>query len=182
MFYYHLAVVRTGPLTWEFRCYYPQLGTDRRTTVIFSPLHGNMLTPTYTVSRTEEATVCVVLGQEEGTARRTVTRRSTAETDSPWNMIEMTRDARNEATYVGMTQDGDESLTEAAANPEFKFSVLQTEGLRYGVDYFLGDIVTAKLYNITDIKKIAEVSINVSEGKEGIDISFAEVSAFYRGV
>lgn len=175
------SIVRTGDLTWEFRCYYPQMGTDRTLTAIFSPLHGNMLAPTYTVSRTEEATVCVVLGQEQGTARRTVTRRSTAETDSPWNMIEMTKDARNEATYTGMTQDGDLALSEVQKNPEFKFSVLQTEGLRYGVDYFLGDMITAKLYSITDTKKIVEVSIGVSEGKESIDIGFAEVSGFVRG-
>ena len=172
-------VVRTGPGTFEFRCYYPQMGTDRRLTAIFSPLHANMLSPSYTVSRTEESTVCVVLGQEEGTARRTVTRRSTSESDSPWNMIEMTRDARNESTYLGMVEDGDEALEETAANPEFKFAVLQTEALRYGVDYFLGDMITAKLYNITEPKKIVEASISVGEGKENIDIGFAEIPSFY---
>jgi hypothetical protein len=173
------TVVRTGPGTFEFRCYYPQMGTDRRTTAIFSPQHANMLAPSYTISRTEEATVCVVLGQEEGTARRTVTRRSVNESDSPWNMIEMTRDARNEATYLGMVQDGDEALAEVVANPEFKFRVLQTEGLRYGVDYFLGDMITAKLYNITEPKKIVEIAISVSEGKEDIDVGFAEIPSFY---
>lgn len=168
-------VIKTGPQAFEFRCYYPQRGTDRRTTVTFSPTLANMLAPSYTISRTEEITRVVVLGPGQETDRRVVVRDSTAVSASPWRVIETTYDARKESTYDGLVAAGDAQLVKLQAQEAFNFQVLQTSGAQYGRDYFLGDIVSAGFGNVSTVKKITGVSLNIQDGRENISMEFATV-------
>lgn len=167
-------IVWTGT-GFEFKCYSPQRGTDRRDTVIFSPSFGNMIRPNYILSRTEEANVIVVMGSDIGTARRIQVRESTAQNDSPWNKIEAAHDARQEDTISALQSAGDAQLEELAAKENFTCEIVQTNTLQYGRDYFLGDIVTLVFDDIIRVKKIIGVEINISEGKEDINLEFGDI-------
>lgn len=169
-------ITRNGT-NYSFETYYPQKGTDRRATLVFDPLLGNMTNPSYAKSRTEEATIVAVLGQGEGTSRRIVVRESSAKTDSPWNDIEETQDSRNEDTYLGMVSTGDEALREMAAQENFTFEVLQTASAQFGVDYDIGDLVTAQFDNINTTKKITGADITVSDGQEKINLEFGNIDS-----
>lgn len=165
-------VIRTGDVTFEFRCYYPQRGTNRTSTVIFSPKGHSMVQPTYSLSRVEEVNTVVALGDDTATSRKTLVLDTTETVSSPWNQCEAAHDARQETTYNGLTTAAQYELEHAKAKEEFTFKVMQTHSLRYGRDYFLGDIVSAEMDNILKTRKISGVKIRVSEGKETIDFEF----------
>lgn len=168
-------IIKTGAQTFEFRCYYPQRGTDRSTTVRFSPTLGNMLNPSYTLSRTEEVTRVAVLGQGQDESRRVVIRESADAADSPWNTIELTLDARRESTLAGLNAAGDEQLLKTSKKESFEFGVLQTSTLQYGHDYFLGDIINASFGIVSTNSKITGALINLNDGRETINLEFSTV-------
>lgn len=164
-----------GGQNFIFRCYYPQRGTDQRDTMLFSPELGNMITPSYTLSRTEEATICVVLGEGQSRNRRFIVRQGSTIYDSPWNKIEITKDARNDSLYASYVSAGDEALAAAMPKETFTFEVVQTAASRYGKDYFMGDIVTVKFDDIIRIKKIVGADIQLVDGKEVIRLEFSDL-------
>lgn len=174
-------VVRTGTgPTFEFRTYYPQLGLNRAQGSLFPAVFGvplaNMQAPSYTLSRTEEITAVVVLGQGQDAQRAFL--ELTSATDlaaSPWNRIEKTHDARNESTTAALQNEGLSQLAELGKKESFTFQVLQQSSLVYGRDYDLGDIVTATYGEISRNKKILEVSVSTGEGQESINFVFGDV-------
>lgn len=166
-------IVKTGPQTFEFQCYYPQLGTDRTAILTFSPTLGNMLSPSYTLSRTEEVTRVIVLGPGSETDRHVVVRESGAIGDSPWNTVEETYDARKETDILALQAAGDAQLLKLGAQESFTFTVMQTTSAQYGRDYFLGDRVSTGFGDISTTKKIISVNINIQDGKEEINMEFA---------
>lgn len=153
---------------------YPQLGIDRSATIIFGLSLGNMLAPSYTLSRTEEITRVIVLGQGADVSRQVVVRESADVTDSPWNVIETSADARNQSTLDGLNAVGDVQLQKSKKQESFVFNVLQVTGVQYGVDYFVGDIVGAGFLSVNTTKKITAAKMNVSEGRETITIEFSD--------
>lgn len=177
-------VVRTdvpgsGSATFEFRCYFPQLGTDRSGTVQFATQFGNMQNPYYTLSRTEEYNRVVALGAGQDSARRYIVQESAYAIDSPWNTIEKTQDARQEDTLSGLIAIATAALETGQPQEQFTFTVLQTAAYQYGRDYFLGDIVSAAFDDdVSATKKITGVTLNVSEGKENIDVTFSDVPVY----
>lgn len=158
-----------------FRTGYPQLGTDRTNTLVFSPSIGNMLAPSYTLSRTEEITRVIVLGQGQESSRRIIVREAAEIADSPWNVIETSADARNQNTISGMEIVGDLQLVKSKAQESFTFDVLQIAGIQYGADYFVGDRVSAGFADVSTTKKIVSAKLNISEGRETIAIEFADI-------
>jgi len=172
-------VKRTTDSNFEFECYYPQYGTDRSSYLTFSTGFGNMATPSYTYSRTEEITQVLVLGGDQETSRKNIYRQSSAISDSPWNIIEDTVSNNQEdggaPSLVRMRQTGDDKLEELKAKESFQFEVLQTDKWRYGRDYFLGDLVNARFNDIERTMKIIRVDVTVSEGKESISLEFKTV-------
>jgi hypothetical protein len=118
-----------------------QLGADRRGEARFGVELGNMAAPRYRVLRQGERTAAVVGGQDEGAARAVVVRYGT-----DWaagRQWELFVDAGDVETTAGLEARGDRRLEERRARVDFNFEVVQTEGLAYGRDYFLGDVVTA---------------------------------------
>lgn len=168
-------VIRTGPREFIFKTFYPQLGTDRSNYVIFSPQLGNMTEVSYSKSRSEEITAVVVGGQGEGEDRRNLTRlNASAADDSPWNVIESNADGRSQPTLAALQQIGDKELQEKAASETFTFKVLQTDTRKYGSEYNLGDKIRARYRDIELVMKIIKVSMQVSEGREEVNIEFSE--------
>lgn len=136
-------LVQTAVGAYEFRFYSGQLGTDRRTTVLFSMERGNMSNPAFVSKRSTERTVALVAGQGDEDLRETVIR--TGSNYSATNDIEMFVDARDiEFGQTDALQDrGDVKLEEVRAKEAFAFDVLQIQSCQYGVDYYLGDLVKA---------------------------------------
>lgn len=163
-------VVPTGPATWEFRTYYPQLGQDRtqgnsagNDPVVFSLGFGNMVLPQYSNSRINERNRVFVLGQgieDQRTVEIVEDLASIA--DSPWALSEVSRNANQEVTQAGLEAVGDSLLDNLQPQESFVFQVLQTAASKYGRDYFLGDLVTANYKDITRNLKVTEVVINVT--------------------
>lgn len=158
---------------YEFRFYPGQLGTDRRGTVIFSLERGNMGNPAYTHKHSDEKTVALVGGQGEMLSRQTGLAYGANYGVS--NDIELFVDARDIETgkAQALIDRGLEKLAEVQSRETFMFDVLQTQSSKYGVDYFLGDLVTSlnPFNQQTYDQKIEAVTIGFdSDGKEGIRV------------
>lgn len=165
-------LVKTGAATWEFQWFSGQLGTDRSADVIFANEFGNMANPRFQTLRLNESTVAIVGGQGEGSARA-IAIRTGANYDEDDNNIEVFVDARSEQTTAGLNAKGDEKLDELKASDTFTWDALQMQDLMYGVDYFLGDLVTVRnpftAENVT--QKINKVTVSLdSGGNEAISV------------
>lgn len=171
------TVTRDGSTgrAFTFSTGWPQLGTDRTTTVVFSPTLGNMMVPNYTRSRTEEITRVIVLGQGQENNRQVVVVEGAALGDSPWNTIETNADARNQSTLAGLTDVGNVQLEKSGAQTSFQFDVLQTATYQYGADYFMGDLVIAGFLDVSEQIKITAVTLNVQDGRESVKITFSTI-------
>lgn len=175
------AIARVGnqPPAYQFQTYYPQLGTDRRASVLFEVELGNMARPTYISSHTEEANDILVLGQGQEDDRTVYnTSDLVAIATSPINRREVNTDARQEDDTAGLAASADAALQEHKAQETFNFQVLQTPSALYGLHYFLGDVVAARFttVNLAVTKKITRVTIRVAEGKEDIGIELGEIN------
>lgn len=171
-------VVWLGGASFEFRTYYPQLGTDRRegtaVPMIFSTEFGNISNPSHTTSRTDEITSCLVLGPGEGPLRDTLLVTAVSMTDSPWNLIEQDQNASGEDREAALIQIGNEVLHEKRAAVNFSFDPIQTRNGAYGKHYFLGDIVTCRFSDITANVKIRAVNVNLGETGEAITLELEQ--------
>jgi hypothetical protein len=81
-------------------------------------------------------------------------------------------DARQSTTLAEYQQRGDIALEEATrARSRIDVVVVQTPALRYGRDYFLGDLVSISVDGVLYTRKIASVAIRVgTDGSENIDV------------
>lgn len=159
------VVAGGAPGEWVFEWFPGQRGSDRTSTLAFSLALGNMAKPVYTVDQLAEATVVVAAGQGDGEDR------STAMAISPdWssdNDIETFADARNETTDDGIAGAANKAMMASRAQRTLAFSVVQTPACRYGVDYSLGDLVTARYLDVQMPRKIRSVQIECQGGTGG---------------
>ena len=164
------ALVYTAPATFTFTWYTGQLGTDRSASVIFSVGNGTIGKLVVKTSRVQDVTAVIVAGQGEGSARAIVTRPSSLPTGL--DLREGYTDARNQKTTTEYQQLGDAVLTMATRNRStVEASVLQSDALRYGRDYFFGDLVSVYTGSATVTRKIASVELRLSvEGAESINV------------
>lgn len=166
-------LVKTSSTTYELRWYTGQLGTDRSATVKFGLEYGNMANPVFLDSRAGEATVAVVGGQGEDAGREYVIRTGT--NYAAGNDIEMFVPATDVeiGDTAGLNSRGDQKLREVEAVRSFSFDVLQTPETTYGVNYDLGDKVSAiNPHNGTVYtQKVKAVSVSIDEkGSEQVDV------------
>lgn len=173
-------VVGTGPATFEFRWFTGQMGTDRtignENPVVFSLQRNNMLQPVLSVNHGQEYNCVYVLGSGEEASRTVLIVASAGAMGvSPWNRVEVSRQATNEGTTDGLTSAGVAELRAGAAQQSMGLGVAQTPECAYGVHYFLGDIVSA-LYKQRVDKKIVKVSLDVTPDDETIKVELADVA------
>jgi hypothetical protein len=140
-----------------FRWHPGQLGTDRRSTVIFSTAFGNMAEPRLTTHNAQVRNSAYVVGQGTGAGRDWRLREEAGSIAlSPWGRRETIVDAREVplGDTAALDDKGDTALAENKATQSFTFKVLQSPGCVYGKDYFLGDLVTARFRGVDYDKKI----------------------------
>lgn len=165
------ALTYTAPATWNFVWYTGQLGTDRSSTVIFSVATGTVAKLVLRTNRIIDTTATVVAGQGEGSARVITTRPASLPTGL--DLRETWTDARNQKTTAEYTQLGDIILRQAQRKQtSIQTEVLQNAALRYGREYFLGDLVTVYAYSAGNItQKVQSVALSMSAaGAESVNV------------
>jgi hypothetical protein len=165
------ALVYTAPTTWTFTWYTGQLGTNRSASVILSVETGTIAKLVLRTNRITDTTAAVVAGQGEGSARAIVTRPASLPTGL--DLRETWVDARNQKTTAEYTQLGDVELRNAVRSQvTLQTEVLQNAALRYGRDYFLGDLVTVYAYTAGNItQKVQSVALSMSAlGAESVNV------------
>jgi Siphovirus ReqiPepy6 Gp37-like protein len=164
------AVSYTAPATWTFNWYTGQLGTDRSASVTFSVGNGTIGKLVLKTSRIQDVTAVIVGGQGEGSARAIVTRPASLPTGL--DLREGFVDARNQKTTAEYQQLGTATITQfERQRTTVDASVLQSDALRYGRDYFFGDLVSVYTGSATVTRKVASVELRMSvEGAESINV------------
>lgn len=165
------ALTYTAPATWNFVWYTGQLGTDKTATVILSLATGTVAKLVIKTNRVTDTTAAVVGGQGEGSARVITTRPASLPTGL--DLRETWFDARNQKATAEYQQLGDIALRDATRRrTTIQTEVLQNAALRYGREYFLGDLVTVYAYaagNIT--QKVNSVALSMSAaGAESVNV------------
>jgi hypothetical protein len=81
-------------------------------------------------------------------------------------------DARNQSTTAEYQQLGDIVLAEAERQrSRIEVQILQSEALRYGRDYVLGDLVSVYTGSTTLTRKVQSVGLHFSsDGSEAVDV------------
>ena len=152
-----------------------QLGADLRSKLIFAMNMGNMANPSFSVYEQGAAFRAIVGGQGEDNARQ-ISVVDSAIRSTPDRDAELFVDATDVETSAGLQDRGNKALIENAPRTEFKFSIIQTPRSRYGIDYKLGDLVTAiNPYNSANYSaKI--VSVGIGFDNESAETITAEVA------
>lgn len=175
------AVVRTSGVVFEFRTYFPRYGLDRRLSTggsnahVFSPDMGNVSTPSFTKTRTDEVSSVTVLGQGEDEARSFVVEEGGTAGDSPWNDVEIILDSRNEDDATGLDVTALVQLDNGMPRTELVFNVFQTDGSRYGRDYAIGDWITVRFGTHEKDLRISGVTISINDAVETITLKVDDV-------
>lgn len=153
------AIVFTAPATYTFTWYTGQLGTDRSASVRFSVENGSLGQVTISDDRANDFTAAIVGGQGEGSARIITTRPASLPTGL--DLRERFIDARNENTTAQYQALGDAALRDTTINRQsIDAQVIQSANLRYGRDYFLGDLVSVVTGSTTVTRKVQTVTLN----------------------
>lgn len=171
------ALLYTPPATWTFTWYLGQLGTDRTTTVRISVPLGTAAELVTDDDKIENATSIIVGGTGEGAARLVAT---TASPPTGLNLREAFLDARNQkkSTSTALVDLGQaELLRQKRRGLRYTATILQTAGLSYGRNYFLGDLVTVQDGTTLITQKVNGVDIDLdTSGKENISVTLTSNS------
>lgn len=135
---FRIAQVGTGLV---FQVYQP---TDRSATVQFSVGLGNLKGFEYE-SKAPTANYVYVGASGTGTAR-IIQEFSDSDSISTWGRWEgnlVNQGGTTDPTSIA--QSGTDALAQGAEQASLSITPLETETLRYGIDYFLGDTVTVQL-------------------------------------
>lgn len=165
----------TAPATWTFTWYLGQRGTDRTATVKLSVPLGTIGELIVSDDRIEDFTAVIVGGEGEDKARRVATRPATLPTGL--SSREYFADARNlkKATLGRLRNHGQILLNrQARKRVTYTVTLLQNAALRYGRDYFLGDLVTILDGTTAITQKVQGVDLAfTADGKESVDVTLA---------
>jgi hypothetical protein len=165
-------VVQTAPQTWVFRVYDGFSGVDRRSSVVFSKDRGNMMAATYTRTLSTPKTVVVAGGSGEGKAREVVI------AYGPDYATSYHRELFLADSSVGGALLGAQAakvLQERRVRPTLTFTPAQVAGVKFGVDYMVGDLVRGVYRDVVADYKVAGVSaVMPTEGREGLTITLEE--------
>lgn len=166
------GIERTGAYTFAFRVWEP---TDRRATVIFSTDRGNMATPRLKIKRSQVKNWIKVGGDGVGAARDfTYVEDAASQAESPQGRREAFVQASDQAGENARIAKGAAELAKNRKTTDFTFTALQTPGCRYGLHYFLGDLVTALYRGASYSMRVDSVSWTIDADGAQIGIGMVE--------
>lgn len=178
-----------GPASFEFRTYPGQLGDDRTTDGldastglnsagnaphVFSPDLDNIETMRYAQKIRASATSVYVWGNGTGAARTFGYDEDATKTGL--GRREVMRGGGNQTSDAERDALAAEWLENLTAEEVFTFVPLEVASSRYGVHWFFGDRVTARLGSIERNKKITAITITVADNRETIAAEFTDIS------
>lgn len=132
---------------------------DRSASVVLSRARENLGTFSYGADAAG-ATVAIVGGQGTGTAR-VFRERGSGTGDA---RAEVFVDRRDTSVNAELDQAGDDALAEAAAQLALSFTPLHTLTSRFGVDYRLGDRVSAVVDDVSVVDVVRQVTLTFADG------------------
>ena len=162
-------LVKTAANTWEFRWYAGQLGTDRHASVVFADVYDNLAAMELQERYGQVVTGVVIGGPGEGSAREI-----SSASASGWSQathVEAFINGSNLKTEAARTNAGAALIQERRAQRTVRADVVQTDALRYGRDYGLGDLVARRVFGVSEPVKISEVTVaQDQDGNETIAV------------
>lgn len=147
--YLTFEIIAPTESTLELRTYATQRGVDRRAStanpVILSQQRGNLIDAHLVIDYTQAASFIVAGGQGEETARLIGTAIDTTRAaNSPFGRIERFRDASTIASQAAADDEADSQLRAARPLILFTGQLVETPALTRGIDFDLGDMLTAE--------------------------------------
>lgn len=147
--YLTFAIVAPTESTLELRTYTGQRGVDRRagTTnpVILSRQRGNLTNDHFITDYTQAKTFVIAGGQGTESARLIGTAFDSVRAGvSPFGRNEQFRDGSNVSTQAAVDDEADSGLYAARPVVYVTGSLVETPGLTRGIDFDLGDMLTAE--------------------------------------
>lgn len=147
--YLTFEIIAPTESTLELRTYTTQRGVDRRAStanpVILSTLRGNLENAHLVTDYTEAASFVIAGGQGEESLRLIGTAFDSVRAGvSPFGRIERFRDASNVSVQASIDDEADSQLRGARPVIYFSGDLIETPGLTRGIDFDLGDMVTAE--------------------------------------
>jgi len=144
----YYAVVPTGPGLLQFRTWLQQPGRDRTAggpdPLLVGPALGNMDTATLEMDYSAAANFVYAGGQDQGVDRDIVeVWDPNAVASGPFARQERFADARQSATLLQVEDLGRTVLLQSEARQRFVGDLLDVANCRFGVDWRLGDRVSA---------------------------------------
>jgi len=165
---------------------YPFQPRDLTASVMFSQKLGNLAGFTYSIEA-PEANYVFVGGDGEGTAR-TYKERFDGDSIARWGRIEgelVDRPGTTDTTQL--EQAGDEALVDKQEKVSLSITPIDTDKLKFGRDYYLGDTVTVQIEGDTPDGRIQEVirEVKISLTPDGPNVVTAGIGTpgrqdFYR--
>jgi hypothetical protein len=167
-------LIKTGAQAWAFRVYDTYSGTDRREDIVFSARRRNMNSATLVEGRNVAKSIVIAGGTGEGKAQTTAVRYG------PDYTTEFHREHfHNDTSVAGalLQSSADKVLEEMRVLPLLTFSPAQIDGFRFGVDYFVGDLVRAEYRSLITDYTIAGASIGLAgDGLETVNIELERMA------
>ena len=159
--------------------YVPEIEPDpKMQRVVFSPKYDNLSSSNYIMNQTEEKNVSLVLGEGEGSSKKTYTYyvdenisgldRKETSTDASSISSKEGDTTLTDTRYKELLEDkGREDILQKIAYSVFDGEVNPNVMYKYGVDFRIGDIVKIENeYGYSSSSRITEYirSVNTSEG------------------
>lgn len=169
----YFDIVPTISPLWEFRTYIGQRGVNRSSgsiiPLLLAPQMGTLINGQVTDDYADE--VNDVYSAGDGTEATRVVE----EVDdparvalSPINRREGLRDCRNSVSVADLQDEARAGLYEGRARRIFTGEISQSQAVRYGIDWFWGDMAAAQFMGMTFDCLISTVQVDVGKGGEKI--------------
>ncbi|OLE27969.1 MAG: hypothetical protein AUG44_08755 [Actinobacteria bacterium 13_1_20CM_3_71_11] len=154
-------------------------GTDRSGTIKFSIPLGTMAGFEYQTTA-PTGNYVFIGGTGDGTTR-VMQELNSSSSIATWGRVEGSLVNSDTADTAKMKQDGNAALEQGAEQTSLSITPVEINGMRYGIDYFLGDTVSALIEGPGDgtvVDKLRSVSIHLTpDGPQTVTSSIGTARA-----
>lgn len=159
-----------------FRTFVDVWGLDRRASVLLSAEMGTLSGVSLVTDWTQEYTAVYASGRGNEVIAAVVLD-SGRIAASPYGRIERYLNASNAATADAVTGAANAELQAGRPREQFSASLVEQPGTRYGVDLYLGDIVSAEHAGTRYACRVEPVTITLAEdGAETVDVQLRNIA------
>ncbi len=155
----------------DFRTYVGMRGIDHRSTseqpIILSETSGTLTNCELTIDRSQEVTVAICGGRGEGTSRLIRTSIDAARMgESPFNRIEVFGDYTTINDGDALQSKADALVRSGQPKIEFRADLVETDAVTRGIQYDLGDLITAEFRGKQYDCRLDVISCSIQDGKQ----------------